>query len=265
MQDLLVRLFGWRALMIHGDPCVWDRYRWVRGRLRRDGLAMLDAGAGNGGFTILAAKLGNECLGLSFSAGEMDAAARRARLCGAGGAGFEIRDLRSVGEEGLGDFDEILCLEVIEHLLDDAGLMRKLAASLKPGGRILLTTPYASHRPLRGERLSTSEDGGHVRWGYSEAKLRELAVGASLQAVEVGYVSGFVSQRLTDVQRRLAARNRVLGWGLTLPLRVLQPFDRPLTRLLDYPWLSIALVAERPPGPASRPARSATNSQTIRR
>ena len=249
MQDLLVRLFGWRALMIHGDPCVWDRYRWVRARLRGGGLTMLDAGAGNGGFTIFAAKQGNECLGLSFSEAEMSAAARRAALCGTDRARFEIRDLREVGEEGLGAFDEIICLEVIEHLLDDAGLMRKLAASLGPGGRILLTTPHLSHRPLRGERLSDSEDGGHVRWGYSEAGLRELAAGASLRAVEVGCVSGVVSQRLTDLQRRLAARNRVLGWALTLPLRVLQPLDRPLTRLLGYPHLSIALVAELPPAP----------------
>jgi 2-polyprenyl-3-methyl-5-hydroxy-6-metoxy-1,4-benzoquinol methylase len=248
MQDPLVRVLGWRALMLHGDPCVWDRYRWLRARLPRGDGRVLDAGAGNGGFTIFAAKQGHSALGLSFNREEMTAAKRRAELCAAAEARFEIRDLRDLDpDQGLGEqFEAIVCLEVIEHLLDDERLVRGLAASLRSGGRLLLTTPYLRHRPLLNESLSESEDGGHVRWGYDEKRLRELADQASLRVVEVSHVSGVVSQKLTDLQRLLATRGRALGWALTMPLRILQPLDTTLTRLLGYPHLSIAMVAERP-------------------
>jgi hypothetical protein len=36
-----------------------------------------------------------------------------------------------------------------------------------------------------------------------------------------------------------------LGWLLTLPLRLLQPFDRVLTRLVGYRHLCIAVVGVR--------------------
>lgn len=247
MQDLLVRLLGWRALMIHGDPCVYDRYRWLRRRLRPGALRTLDAGAGNGGFTIFAAKQGNDSLGLSFDTGEMESAARRAALCEATNARFEVLDLRQLdeAEQLVGSFDQIICLEVAEHLLDDAKLFRDLAAVLEPGGRLLLTTPSATHRALFHEGLSSSEDGGHVRWGYSPDRLRELADQAGFETIEIGYVSGFVSQKLTNLQRRLGEISTPLGWAATFPLRVLQPLDRHLSALLRYPHLSISLVAER--------------------
>jgi len=52
--------------------------------------------------------------------------------------------------------------------------VRDLAVLLKPGGAILLTAPFRHHRPLWGERVSEIEDGGHVRWGYTHAEIRDL-------------------------------------------------------------------------------------------
>ncbi len=247
MSDLLVRALGWRALMVHGDPSVWDRYRWLRPRLRKGG-DVLDAGAGNGGFTVFAALAGNRALGLSFSPAEMGAAERRAALCEATSARFEVRDLRTIGAaaELRETFDEIICLEVLEHLVDDVGLLRDLAATLRPGGRVLITVPSHDHRPLFRERVSATEDGGHVRWGYSEEQLRRVARQAGLRDLEAGQVSGAVTQALIELQRRIGTVHRGLGWALTFPLRVLQPLDRRLTRLTGRPYLSRALVAEKP-------------------
>ncbi|HKZ14503.1 MAG TPA: class I SAM-dependent methyltransferase [Solirubrobacterales bacterium] len=248
MSDLLVRALGWRALMLHGDPSVWDRYRWLRPRLRRGGVDVLDAGAGNGGFAIFAARAGNRALGLSFSPGEMGAAERRAGLCGATSARFEVRDLRTIGDDAelRGSFDEIICFEVLEHLLDDVGVLRDLASALRPGGRVLITVPSHDHRPLFRERLAATEDGGHVRWGYSEEQLRGVARAAGLRDLEAGAVSGAVTQALIELQRRLGTVHRGLAWALTFPLRILQPLDRPLTSLTRCPYLSRTLVAEKP-------------------
>ena len=66
-------------------------------------------------------------------------------------------------------------------------------------------------------------------------------------------MSGVVSQKLTDLMRRLTARIGLApAWAIMLPLRALVIFDRPLTRLLGYPYLSVALCAVK------RPSQDAT-------
>ena len=74
MSDLVLRLLGWPSLLIHGDPLVLDRWLWVRRYLRRPKARTFDAGCGNGGFSVYAARAGNEVVAASFSAREQDAA-----------------------------------------------------------------------------------------------------------------------------------------------------------------------------------------------
>jgi SAM-dependent methyltransferase len=250
MSDQMLRVLGWRSLLIHGDPCVLDRWLWLRSRLRTGPARTLDAGCGNGAFSIFAAREGNEVLATSFSERELEDARRRTELLGLGGVEFEVLDLRDIDQrrEQLGSFDQIICLETIEHLSDDRGLVVSLAGLLRPGGRLLLTTPYDEHRPLYTEEPHPSavEDGSHVRYGYAPERLAELALEAGLQPQPPGFVSGVVSQGLTNLMRRLTGRlGRMPAWALMLPLRPLVVLDRPLTRLLRYPYLSVAIVATR--------------------
>ena len=149
-------------------------------------------------------------LATSFSERELDDARRRTELLGLDGVEFEVLDLREIEQRRpeLGSFDQIICLETIEHLSDDQGLLVSLAGLLRPGGRLLLSTPYDGHRPLYSEERHPSpvEDGSHVRYGYSPERLHELALGAGLQPQQLGFVSGVVSQRLTNLMRRLTRR-----------------------------------------------------------
>lgn len=41
-----------------------------------------------------------------------------------------------------GQYDAILCLEVLEHVLDDAAMVRNLVDSLKPGGVLICSVPH---------------------------------------------------------------------------------------------------------------------------
>jgi SAM-dependent methyltransferase len=248
MNNLLIRAFGWRATMFHGDPCVVDRWAFARRQLRPGPARTLDAGAGNGGFALMAASAGNSVLGLSFSNQEMTEAQSRATLTGLSGASFRIGDLRELEQFGgeLGTFDQILCLEVIEHLYEDQLLIERLARLLRPGGRLIISAPSADHRALLGEGVSATEDGGHVRWGYRPERVAEIVESAGLTLVAQGATSGFISQQLTNLMRFGQRRGRALGWALVLPLRPLQLLDRPLTRLLRWPYLSVTAVAEAP-------------------
>lgn len=249
VRDLLVYLLGWPALVLQQDPPTWDRWRWLRRELRPGALRTLDAGSGSGAFAIYAAERGNVTLGLSLDPVANARAARRASMLGVRRVGFRNADLRQLDvlAPELGAFDQIICLETLEHVLDDAKLLADLSALLRPGGRLLLTTPCARHRPLVGEVLSEVEDGGHVRWGYTTAQLAALLAGAGLEVISEKYLSGIVSQRITDASRRLAGRvGPQLAWSLTAPLRLLTCLDRPLTRMLGYPWLAIGMVGVKP-------------------
>jgi SAM-dependent methyltransferase len=251
MADAMIRIFGWRALLIHGDPCVLDRWLWLRRHLRGGAARTFDAGCGNGSFSIYAARCGNEVVAASFSSREQDDARRRAAIVGVSGIDFRMLDLRELEryKASLGLFDQIICLETIEHVLDDGALVAALADMLAPGGRLLLTTPFDRHHPLLGEERhpSTNEDGSHVRFGYSPERLRAIARDAGLEVVSEDLVSGVVSQWLTNLMRRLTRRlGTPTGWALMLPLRLLVVLDAPLTRIFGYPHLSIALSALKP-------------------
>ncbi len=251
VRDVLLRICGWRLLFIQGDTAVLDRWLWVRRRLREGAVRTFDAGCGNGGFSIYAASRGNSVLAASFSAEEQDTARGRAAALGIEGVDFRLLDLRELEQarDSLGTFGQVLCLEVVEHLLDDGALLASLAQMLEPGGQLLLTTPFAGHRPLYTEDPVPSgvEDGSHVRYGYTQEQIARLAEGAGLAVVEQSFVTGVVSQRLIDLMRRLTERFGLLpAWLAVLPLRPLVVLDRPLSAILGYPYLCVALRAVRP-------------------
>ena len=247
MNNFLLRILGWKALVLHGDTLVVDRWSWLSRHLRSGSLRTLDAGCGNGCFTLYAAKLGNEVVGLNFDEEPNVGARYRANLLGITGAQFRQADLRELNTlaAGLGSFDQILCMECIEHILNDQKLIMDLSALLKPGGRLLLTAPYKNHKPLRNEQLSDKEDGGHVRWGYTHEELRHIFIKAGLDVESEEYISGFIAQKLTSLARAFGLSRERLGWAVVFPLRILKVFDRPVTQLLNFPHLSVGVVAAK--------------------
>jgi SAM-dependent methyltransferase len=251
IRNTLVRLLGWRATVLQGDPTVTDRWHWLKHHLKPGPLRTLDAGCGTGAYTLYAAKVGNKAVGISFDHAQIARARARAAILGITSIEFREGDLRKLDEAAgaLGTFDQVIVFETIEHLTNDQKLIDDLAALLKPGGTILLTAPYRHHRALWGEKLSESEDGGHVRWGYTHEDVRALFEQAGLQVVAEEYVSGLVSQKLASLQFGLGRVSPRGAWGLTFPLRVLHPLDGPLTRLTSYPHLSVGVVGRKPASP----------------
>ncbi len=251
VRDLMLRILGWRLLLFHSDSLVLDRFLWVRRNLRGGSLRTLDAGCGNGVFSMYARRCGNHVVAASFSAEEQESAKRRADSLDIGGIDFRLLDLRELESRraSLGMFDQIICLETIEHLSDDEGLMRSLARLLEPGGQLLLSTPFDRHRPLYGEASDPSEveDGSHVRFGYSQKRLAQLAEEAGLRVESEVFVSGVISQKLTSLLWILTSRFGLLAaWLIVLPLRPLVILDEVLTGVLRYPHLCVAVRAVRP-------------------
>jgi hypothetical protein len=75
-------------------------------------------------------------------------------------------------------------------------------------------------------------------------RLRQLVGDADLEVQSEGFISGVVSQKVTNLLRRLTRRlGRPAAWVIVLPLRPLALLDRPLTRVLGFPRLSVAVCA----------------------
>ena len=248
MNDILVRLIGYPATVLHGDAAVFNRWRWLKKHLLPGARRTFDAGCGSGAFTMYAAKIGNQAVGISYDEKNNQKATERANILGLNNIKFITVDLRELDKisVSLGMFDQIICFETIEHILDDRKLIENFSKLLKPGGKLLLTAPYKYYKHLYGDdetKLSTWEDGGHVRWGYTHKEMSNLLSEFGFKIEEVGYITGWISQKLINFQRRLSKINSKMAWLIIFPLRIFQFFDPLLAKITKYPFLSIGVVA----------------------
>lgn len=256
MSNLLVRLIGWRAALIHGEPLVLDRWKFLKchmPRVKDTEEQVLEVGCGTGAFSMGLASRGYQVIGLSWDENNQNTAQERARLSGLKNVEFPIGDARRLHEEtGYREaFDVVVCCEVIEHIFKDKKLMLDMYNCLKPGGRLLLTTPNHYYRSTWNDAgpWSKEEDGGHVRRGYTPSMLRELCREAGFEVEELSTTSQFFSQVTSRLQRRMHLfLHQNVVWLLTVPLRMIPPvLDGWLGRLmgaaLSWPGYSLTLVA----------------------
>ena len=192
MSNILVKTIGFNATLIHGDTLVLDRWLWLRNRLpiTNGSETALDVGCGAGAFSLGAARRGYQTTGLSWDERNQKVAQERAALLKIDNANFPICDVRKLDQQKdlINKFDFVINFENIEHILDDKKLMIDLANCLKPGGRLLLTTPYFHYLAMTKEDngpFNKVEDGAHVIRGYSKQMLMELCEKAGLK-VEIG-------------------------------------------------------------------------------
>jgi len=117
-------------------------------------------------------------------------------------------------------FDFVLTFQVIEHIADDAAFVGEIARVLRPGGRLILTTPNAP--------MSLTRNPWHVR-EYRIEELRRL-LEPRFAAVEAYGVFGseramaYYERNRRSVQR--IARFDLFDLQHRLPRRLLQlPYD----------------------------------------
>lgn len=129
---------------------------------------ILDLGCGNGAVSHYLQSQGFSVVGCDADRGGVEMALR-----GNSGAEFRLVSVyespNALGETG---FDAVISTEVIEHLFLPAALPRFARAVLKPGGHLIVTTPYHGYLKnllicLIGKWDSHHDplwDGGHIKF-----------------------------------------------------------------------------------------------------
>lgn len=157
------------------DPLAAARVALLRSELAREpAFAVLDAGCGAGNLVAALAADGVTAVGMDISAHAVERAAA---------AHPGQRFVRHAVEErpwpvAPESVDLVVAFEVIEHLLRPADLLAGAHEALRPGGRLVLTTPFHGRAKnvvlalTRFERHFAVE-GDHIRF-FTDRSLRAL-------------------------------------------------------------------------------------------
>lgn len=176
----------WAALPAQLAPPDWDvRRQFLLSGLHEQDRA-LDLGCGDGAFTEVMASAGAQTVGAEVAEEALARARRR----------HPALDFQLVPIDGPLPFEDcrfelVWASEVIEHAADTARWLSEVRRVLKPGGRLLLTTP--SHGRLRValgglERFSPAL-GDHLHL-YTRRSLRSLLEEFGFEEVSVRTAAG---------------------------------------------------------------------------
>ena len=192
------------------------------GQARGKPLDVLDAGCGNGMLTYRACRRGNRVLGVSIKQEEVLNCRRLFNeYLGISTDRLQFESINLYELDSLGrQFDEIICSEVLEHLVRDGDVVRSFFKLLRPGGVLHLCTPNADHPDNASSPLDPGETGGHVRPGYTLESYRRLLEPAGFRIVESRGIGGPIREFFN---RRIIAAERAHGfWAGALLFLVAQ-------------------------------------------
>lgn len=186
--NYFVGLFFKLYLMIFGYPDIGGAVRFPKVRSRLDihpEEMMLDIGCGRGFYSLYCAASGARVTAVDDGP-FVEVAQNLAE---------ELRlpvriirgDISKIGEHlpDQENYDKILAIEVLEHIVDDKNAFRDWCRLLKPGGTMIFSVPLATDEENNNFQPDLIGDPyGHKRAGYTLDSIQNLCVDNKMKIME---------------------------------------------------------------------------------
>ncbi|MBP6389538.1 MAG: class I SAM-dependent methyltransferase [Flavobacteriales bacterium] len=229
----LLDLLLLRAWHIHKELRVWRRSVG-------NAVHIYDAGAGYGQYSYWLSGFSKQWQVTAIDVKEEQVADCNAffQAIGRPQVKFEVGDVTMFTKPSA--FDLVVCVDVMEHILEDEAALRCYSTSLKPGGMLIISTPSdqgGSDVHDEGEGSFIEE---HVRDGYNIDDLRAKCLRNGFSKVDARYsygAPGKISWRLS-MKWPLVMLNTSKLFFIILPFYYLITY--PIAYLLN--WLDVSMA-----------------------
>ncbi|MEZ4798898.1 MAG: class I SAM-dependent methyltransferase [Flavobacteriales bacterium] len=190
---------------------------------------ILDAGSGFGQYSYHMSKFSekNCLLGVDVKEDQIAECNEFFHDLGKQSVFFKVADLTKFKKENA--FDLILCVDVMEHILEDVEVLKNFHSSLKEGGMLLISTPSDQG----GSDAHDDDDGSfieeHVRNGYGMQEMKDKLAIAGFKKKKLHYSYGTPGQ---------------ISWriSMSIPMRMLN-ISKAFFIILPFYYLVVMPVA----------------------
>lgn len=198
---------------------------------------IFDAGMGFGQYTYFMAKRfpDSSILAVDVKNEQVEDCRKFFSKCGYNNVKFEIADLTKIDYKD--KFDFILCVDVMEHIVEDELVFNNFYSALKKGGKLLVNTPSN----LGGSDAHDDDDESfieeHARIGYSKEDITGKMNRAGLEVESFDYAYG----KYGTISWRFGIKYPILIAGASKFFILLLPFYYLFTLwfVLILMWLDV--------------------------
>lgn len=169
--------------------------------------AVLDCGCGSGVYTIELVKLGFLAVGVdteSLSVCEAKKNSKKMKLC----IPFIVCDIRFLPFKD-NSFNQVLCVDVLEHILEFNSAVKEMGRILQKGGNLILTTTVNEKRVLPVSLEAQNQELGHVHKYIALEILKTKLHQERFEIMRIHYFYKFFSLIAMELLYRLMGSERV--------------------------------------------------------
>ncbi len=168
----------------------------------------LDCGCGNAYFSHQAVLRGSNCLGITIHDWERQNCEEMRDHLGIPESKMQFRSARldelAADPAHRGQFDQVLLLDVIEHIMDARATFRQIHGLLDDDGFVYVTTPDRDWQANADRiRVTRVEDGWHVRNGYTFEQLEAVLDESGFEPIDRLRFGTMGSTAVTRIQHKL--------------------------------------------------------------
>jgi SAM-dependent methyltransferase len=208
--------------------------RRARKQLGEDG-NVLDAGSGFGQYTFFMSRLSRkwQIKGVDVKEDQIqDCQKFFTRIGEEKRIHFELADLTKFREEG--KYHLVLCVDVMEHILEDVEVFRNYSFSMKEGAILLISTPSDQGGSDVHDDHEDSFIEEHVRDGYNITDIKTKLKTAGFSEVKARYSYGWPGK----ISWRLSMKYPIIMLNTSRLFYILMPFyyllTFPFSMLLNF-------------------------------